>query len=92
MADLQERKREVFRVGSRVSVPKFFFDIEGSEFSALSPSDLNRLHGTISYVSKILRKISVTWDVDNSSSYCKFDAVQLQEDSFRDAVCSRSGC
>ena len=59
MADLvkRERKREVFRVGSRVSVPKFFFDIEGSEFSALLPPDLNRLHGTVSYVSKISRKL-----------------------------------
>jgi hypothetical protein len=38
------------------------------------------LHGTVSYVSKILRKISVTWDVDNSSSYCRFEDVQLEDD------------
>ena len=63
---------------SRVSVPNIFFDIDGSEFSALLPPDLHRLHGTVSYVSKILRKISVTWDVDNSSSYCRFEDVQLE--------------
>ena len=47
----------MFRIGTRVSVPKFFFDIEGSEFSALLPPDLNHLHGTVSYVSKISRKL-----------------------------------
>ena len=57
MADIRERKREVFRIGTCVSVPKFFFDIEGSEFSALLPPDLNHLHGTVSYVSKISRKL-----------------------------------
>jgi hypothetical protein len=43
MADLvkRERRKEVFRVGSRVSVPSIFFDIDGSEFSALLPPDLH---------------------------------------------------
>lgn len=38
MADLvkRERRKEVFKVGSRVSVPNFFFDIDGSVFSLAS--------------------------------------------------------
>ena len=51
MSDLvkRERREEVSKVGSQVSVPNTFFDIDGSEFSALLPPDLHQLHGTVSY-------------------------------------------
>ena len=80
MADLVKRVRgHCFVVGNRVSVPKEFFDIASSTYSESLPAEWNKLHGTVSCVSKLTGVMKVTWDIDNSVSKVYADDVCLED-------------
>ena len=81
MADIvkRERKKPCFKVGSRISVPRTFFDSSEVVYSDELPKSILRLHGTVTYLS-LLNKCTVEWDIDGHVSYVKPSELQLEND------------
>ena len=69
LAKINKRKNDIFEVGTRVSVPKHFFDTTNDKVSQNLPDGVAKWYGSItSVVNEESGRVEVLWEMDNTTT------------------------
>ena len=69
LAKINKRKNDIFKAGTRVSVPRHFFDTTNDKVSQNLPGDVSKWYGSItSVVNEESGRVDVLWEMDNTTT------------------------
>lgn len=91
LAKINKRKNDIFEAGTRVSVPKHFFDTTNDKVSQNLPDGVTKWYGSItSVVNEESGRVEVLWEMDNTTTTTYTSKLSVEPSPQISTSCSTS--